>query len=194
MNDNSIDLQRRSLLMTAAGVAVGLTVLDASVLSASEPEPKKAEEDTPGKPGDFDFLSGSWKISHRQLKGKEWDEFKGEATCWSILGGVGSIEELRIPVRNFAGMGLRLLDVEKRIWSDYWVNARSGVLGAAGLTGTFKNGVGTFTAEDTDNGQPIIARGVWDRITPTSCRWHQAVSRDGGKTWDANWFMDWVRA
>ena len=107
--------------------------------------------------------------------------------------GIGSVEELRIPARNFSGMGLRLLDVEKRIWSDYWVNARSGVLGAAGLTGVFRKGVGNFTAEDVDNGQPITVRGVWDRITPTSCRWRQGVSRDGGKTWDDNWFMDWVR-
>ena len=36
-------------------------------------------------------------------------------------------------------------------------------------------------------------RGVWDRITPTSCRWHQSTSKDGGKTWDYNWYMDWTR-
>ncbi len=194
MTNDSTDLQRRSLLLSAAGVAAGLTVLDPLILSASEQTPTKAEEEAHGKPGDFDFLAGSWKISHRQRKGKEWDEFSGEATCWTILGGIGSVEELRIPARNFSGMGLRLLDVEKRIWSDYWVNARSGVLGAAGLTGVFIKGVGNFTAEDVDNGQPIVVRGVWDRITKTSCRWRQGVSRDGGKTWDDNWFMDWVRA
>ncbi|MBK8324850.1 MAG: hypothetical protein IPL06_19765 [Betaproteobacteria bacterium] len=89
----------------------------------------------PGKPGDFDFLNGNWKISHRQKPpgAKEWITFKGEATCWSILGGVGSIEELRIPERNFSGMGLRLLDVEKRLWNDFWVNAKSGVLTTPGL-------------------------------------------------------------
>jgi hypothetical protein len=29
------------------------------------------------------------------------------------------VEELRIPVRNFNGMGLRLLDVKKRVWVDH---------------------------------------------------------------------------
>jgi hypothetical protein len=198
MTNQSIDLQRRSLLLSAAGVAVGLTVLDPLTLAASEqaqakPKEEKVETETQGKAGDFDFLAGSWKISHRQRKGKEWDEFPGEATCWTILGGVGSVEELRIPARNFSGMGLRLLDLEKRIWSDYWVNARSGVLGAAGLTGVFKNGVGNFTVEDVEDGHPVTYCGVWDRITPTSCRWRQGVSRDGGKTWDYSWFMDWVR-
>jgi hypothetical protein len=40
-----------------------------------------------------------------------------------ILAGVGSVEELRIPARNFSGMGLRLLDLEKKVWADHWVNA-----------------------------------------------------------------------
>ena len=61
------------------------------------------------------------------------------------------------------------------------------------MPGTFENGVGTFLADDEDNGAPIKARGVWDRITPTSCRWFQGVSRDGGTTWTDTWFMDWTR-
>jgi hypothetical protein len=188
MSDNSTDLQRRALLVTAAALAAGCVALDGSTVLA-------APEEGVGKPGDFNFLAGSWKISHRQLKANgEWDEFSGEATCWTVLAGVGSIEELRIPARNFSGMGIRLLDVEKRVWSDFWVNARSGVLGCPGMEGVFKNGVGTFIADDVDDGHPIKARGVWDRITPTSCRWRQGVSRDGGKTWKENWFMDWVRA
>ncbi|MBP6748062.1 MAG: hypothetical protein KA144_00365 [Xanthomonadaceae bacterium] len=150
----------------------------------------------PGKPGDFDFLHGEWRIAHRQLKSAkdgEWIEYEGEATCWTILGGVGSVEELRIPARNFSGMGLRLLDLEKKLWSDFWVNGRSGVLAPPGLTGHFVEGVGVFIAEDSDNGKPILARGVWDRIAEGRCRWHQSVSRDAGKTWDYNWFMDWTR-
>lgn len=45
-----------------------------------------------------------------------------------ILGGVISVEERRIPARNFSGMGLRMLDVEPKLWADYWVNGKSGVL------------------------------------------------------------------
>jgi len=151
----------------------------------------------PGKRGDFDFLAGSWKISHRRLLTPgtdQWDEFVGEATCWSILAGAGSIEELRIPARDFSGAGIRLLDLNTNLWSDYWVNGRFGVLTTPGMTGSFENGVGTFSADDTDGATPIKVRGIWDRITPTSCRWHQTISRDGGETWQPNWFMDWVRA
>jgi len=186
------DPRRRTLLQTAIGLAVTASALESTpAIAAPTPAPP------PGKPGEFDFLSGSWKISHRKLKKEgtqDWDEFPGEATCWSILGGVASIEELRIPARKFSGMGLRLLDVEKHVWSDFWVNSQSGVITTPGLPGGFKDGVGIFEADDVDGEKPIKVRGVWDRITPTSCRWYQAISRDDGKTWVETWLMDWVRA
>lgn len=146
-----------------------------------------------GKPGDFDFLTGEWRIHNRFREGDKWIEFPGEATVVAILGGIASIEELRIPARNFSGMGLRLLDVDKKIWSDHWVNAKSGVVGVPGQLGVFENGVGTFLSEGEGDKGPELYRGVWDRITPKSCRWFQGVSRDGGKTWDDGWFMDWTR-
>ena len=183
------DQDRRTLLQAVAGLA--LAHVAAPVAATATPAKR-----TPGKPGDFDFLAGEWKINHRRWKAdtRQWDTFVGEATCWSILKGVGSIEELRIPSRDFAGMGLRLLDAETRLWNDFWVNARSGVLTTPGQTGSFENGVGTFGADDSDANDPIKVRGVWDRITPVSCRWHQVISRDAGKTWQDDWLMDWTRA
>lgn len=184
-------MKRRTVLKASAGLLLGGSLMNALAPAAV------AEVAPVGKAGDFDFLAGSWKIRHRRLKNaetKEWDEFDGEATCWTVLNGGGSIEELRIPARSFFGLGVRLLDVEKKVWQDFWVNARSGVLSPPGLSGVFQQGVGTFEADDVDGEQPIKVRGVWDRITDTSCRWHQAVSRDGGKSWEPSWFMDWKRA
>ena len=196
MTDNP---QRRTVLKSGvAGVLAGLAAAPLSALAAATPTAAKPEAKPvagTGKPGEFDFLAGEWRIHHRRLKSPGvWDEFEGEATCWTILGGVGSVEELRIPARNFSGMGLRLLDVENKVWSDFWVNVRSGVLTSPGTQGRFVDGDGIFGADDVDNGQPIKVRGVWDRITATSCRWYQAVSRDQGKTWEDNWLMDWKRA
>ncbi|MFM9958258.1 MAG: DUF1579 domain-containing protein [Phycisphaerales bacterium] len=205
---------RRTALKAGAGLIAG--VLAARLASAQSAPTQAAPANTespnpkapmptdtppapppPGKPGDFDFLAGEWRIKHRRLKtprGNDWEDFEGEATCWNILGGVGSVEELRIPARNFAGMGLRLLDVQKQLWSDFWVNAKSGVLTTPGQTGHFSDGVGTFTADDTDNeGKPIKVKGVWDNITGKSCRWWQAASWDGGATWEKNWVMEWTK-
>ena len=150
-----------------------------------------------GKPGDFDFLNGHWHIQHRRLKPgslDDWDAFEGQASCWSILNGCASVEELRIPARQFSGMGLRLLNREKQVWSDFWVNEQSGILLAPGVEGNFEHGQGVFTAHEMDGAQAIQVRGIWDNISANGCRWQQAVSRDGGASWQTNWLMDWVRA
>lgn len=160
-----------------------------------DPVPPLPATPTPGKPGDFDFLAGEWRIRHqwRASPEAEWLAFEGEATCWTILGGVCSVEELRIPARDFHGMGLRLFDVGKRQWIDHWVNAKSGLLGRDGQPGSFEDGVGIFIGDDVQDGKPIKAGGLWDRITPTSCRWRQVLSRDGGRSWLHTWVMEWRR-
>ena len=152
-------------------------------------------EPTTCKAGDFDFLSGNWKIHHRQLKSSDpeiWDVYESEATCWSILNGKASIEELRIPARNFSGMGLRTFNPEKQVWSDFWMNAKNGIL-TPGVEGFFQEGRGIFISEEIDAEKVIQVRGMWDNISATSCRWQQATSHDDGKSWQTNWLMDWVR-
>ena len=169
----------------------GSTARDASL----EPDavPPLPASPPPGRPGDFDFLTGEWRIRNRSLVNGEWLEYPGEATVYRILAGGGSVEELRIPARSFSGMGLRLLDVEKRVWSDHWVNARSGVLYTPGETGGFVDGVGMFSSTYEENGRVTISAGIWDAITPQSCRWRQVVSEDGGSNWRHTWIMRWSR-
>lgn len=189
---------RRALL--ARGATLGAVALLPACATTAQGEPMQFDPmpplpitPTPGRAGDFDFLTGEWRIRHRSIVNGAWLDYEGEATVHGILNGVGSVEELRIPARNFSGMGLRLLDVERRVWSDFWVNARSGVLTTPGQTGSFENGAGIFVTDDVDNGQLVKYAGVWDNITPTSCRWRQASSRDGGASWEQNWIMEWTR-
>jgi hypothetical protein len=144
---------------------------------------------------DFDFLAGEWAIGNRRLTSPNsdaWEEFDGEATVYSVLGGMASIEELRLTATSFIGMGVRAFRPETNEWADHWVSGRNGVVNEP-MLGTFVDGVGTFTAVEEEDGVTVTARSVWDQITPTSCRWHQATSRDGGDTWHVNWEMEWRR-
>jgi len=83
-----MDQQRRTILGAAAAGAAAILAGAGSTGGAQAAVGKP----TPGKPGDFNFLAGEWRIKHRRLPpgAKEWDQFEGEATCWNILGGVGS--------------------------------------------------------------------------------------------------------
>lgn len=72
-------IQRRELLQMAAGLAA-LGPLAARFARAAATQPAAT-----GKPGDFAFLTGSWKTRHRQLKADgTWDLFEGEATVLGL--------------------------------------------------------------------------------------------------------------
>lgn len=176
---------------TLFGATTTLLLAGAGKAQAHETAPARPVPQ--GSPGEFNFLHGEWRIAHRKRRDGVWDVFEGEATCWTILNGIGSVEELRIPARDFSGLGLRMLDVENHVWSDYWVNAKSGVVTAPGTTGGFINGEGVFISEYDDNGTTVLVRGLWDRITGLSHRWLQAYSRDAGVTWDDDWIMEWTK-
>ena len=183
---NIAPLDRR--LFLAGAIATMTTTIPATAVPAAE-----STAIPPGNPGDFAFLTGEWRIHNRFRENGLWIEFPGEATVVEVMGGVGSVEDLRIPTRNFYGMGLRLLDASTRIWSDHFVNKTSGAVSVPGQQGGFVDGVGTFTSEDGEGATRTIYRGIWDRITATSCRWYQSSSTDGGATWDDSWYMDWSR-
>ena len=55
------------------------------------------------------------------------------------------------------------------------------------------DGRGEFFADGTTDGKPTRERVIWSRITADSCRWEQALSLDGGATWETNWIMDFTR-
>jgi hypothetical protein len=177
------------------GLLIGLPALLLAACLHSQEGTSPMTDIPAGKLGDFDFLHGEWRIRHRRLPqgATEWDEFEGEASCWTVLGGIGSVEELRIPARDFSGMGLRLLDQSTLIWHDLWVNAKGGALAGPGTPGGFANGAGIFDSTETIGGKTMIYRGVWDEITATSCRWRQMASEDGGVSWAENWVMLWTR-
>lgn len=180
-------LQRRALLLQAAG---GL-----AASSSASSNPGARGSCPPGRPGEFDFLTGEWHIHNRRPKTEGgFDEFPGEATVTRLLDGAASIEELRIPAKGFAGLGLRCFDPKARLWRDIWMNAKDGIVEGPGMPGHFVDGAGIFEADDKEGETPIKVRGIWDQITPRSCRWRQGVSRDGGVTWEFNWWMDWTRA
>jgi hypothetical protein len=153
-------------------------------------------------PPDFDFLVGTWHVSHRQLKRRlagetEWISFDGSSTLHKILGGLGNIDEneVRKPAGTYIGVTLRLYDPAKRSWSIYWMDSRtpSGDIGIA-LVGSFENGIGTFFSDETFEGKPIKVRYIWNATNPDRPHWQQAFSPDAGKTWEVNWVCEFTRA
>jgi hypothetical protein len=187
-------LERRAVFTGAAGLAVA--TLGASIMGRSAIAGGVAPGIVTGKgPGDFDFLTGEWKIKLRNFdtsgpNGKK--ERDASATVHRILNGAGSVEELRNGDGSMWGMGVRVWHPEEKMWADHWTAAANGVVNPPQL-GRFIDGAGIFTLDDIDDGKPLKIKAIWDKITPTSCRWHQVTSRDDGKTWEYGYYMDWTR-
>jgi hypothetical protein len=150
---------------------------------------------------DFDFLVGHWKVHHRRLKERlannhEWIEFEGTSTTQKVMGGYALVDDnvLEFPPGAYRAAGLRSFDLKSGQWSIWWLDSRT-PLGPMDppVRGRFRNGTGTFLADETHNGIPIRVRFTWSGVTPTSCHWEQAFSTDGGATWETNWVMDFKR-
>jgi hypothetical protein len=148
---------------------------------------------------DFHFLYGRWTVAHQRLRQRgvglgrpEWDSFEGTSFCQGLLGGLSNVEEHDFPDRGHQGLALRTFDVERGLWSIYWVSSQSGVLEPP-VTGRFENGVGRFHGDDVDAGRPVKVAFLWDRITPGAARWSQSFSYDGGQSWEENWIMEFTR-
>jgi hypothetical protein len=149
---------------------------------------------------DWGFLVGRWSVRHRRLKERlagrtEWDEFDGTCVNWTTLGGKGNVDDnlLELPGGTYRAVAIRALDEKAGQWLIWWLDARYLTIGTP-MRGGFKDGIGTFLADETFNGRPIKVRFRWSEISPNSAKWEQAFSPDGGATWETNWFMDFSRA
>lgn len=157
---------------------------------------KTISQTTPaGRDGqhDFDFEVGTWKTQlsrlQRPLTGSTtWVKYEGTTVVRKVLGGRAVLVELVAdgPAGRFEGLALRLYDTQSRQWSLNFAGANSGMMSTPTI-GAFKNGRGEFYSHETYDGRTIFVRFVISDITPDSCRFEQAFSDDGGKTWEVNW-------
>ena len=90
------------------------------------------------------------------------------------------------PAGRFEGLSLRLYNPQSRQWSLNFASSSGGTLTQPTI-GEFKNGRGEFFDQETLDGRAIFVRFVISQITADSCRFEQAFSDDGGKTWEVNW-------
>jgi hypothetical protein len=142
---------------------------------------------------DFDFAIGTWKTHLRRLVrpltgSTTWVEHEGITVVRKIWDGRANLAELTFETENgpVHVLSLRLYNPEARQWSLHAANSRTGTLSVP-TVGEFRNGRGEFYDQEVFEGRTILVRNVWSEITEDSCRFEQAFSDDGGKTWEVNW-------
>jgi hypothetical protein len=117
-----------------------------------------------------------------------WVEYVGTSVVRKGWDGRANLVELDVkgPAGRIEGLSLRLYNPQSRQWSLNFANSNGGTM-TPPVTGEFRSGRGEFFGQETLNGRAIYVRFVISDVTPTSCRFEQAFSEDGGKTWEVNW-------
>ncbi|PZS18334.1 MAG: hypothetical protein DLM57_06545 [Pseudonocardiales bacterium] len=149
---------------------------------------------------DFDFIFGDWVIRNRKLHDvsdpdcTEWIAFDTTSHAEPILGGLANIERIvcgsHSPGGAWEGFTLRQFDPGQRRWRIWWASTKNPGRLDPPLSGRFHDGIGEFTGADTLAGRPIKVRFHWTIAASGKPRWTQAFSYDDGRTWQANWSMD----
>lgn len=141
---------------------------------------------------DFDWDIGRWKVHMRRLLhplagSTTWVEYQGTDVVRKVWDGRANLGEVELdgPSGHLEYLTLRLYNPRKHEWSMNISSSVSGILSPPAVGG-FEGGRGRFFDQEDYNGQSILVRFEVSVLTPTTCRFEQAFSNDGGKTWELN--------
>jgi len=186
-------LKRISTCVLAAILVVIVQPLHGFAQQNSEASKNSLQQTKWDGQHDFDFEIGTWKRHLRRLVhpltgSTTWVEYEGTSVVRKVWNGRANLVELVAdgPGGHFEGLNLRLYNPESHQWSLNFAGSSGGALSQPTI-GEFKNGRGEFFDQETLNGRAILVRFVMSDTTPDSCRFEQAFSEDGGKTWEVNW-------
>src|SRR5258708_6238802 len=183
------------LCLMVCGLVVGCEAERGIAQKSAEGGKSSTHPATAGRDGqhDFDFEIGIWKSRLRRLVrpltgSTTWVEMDGTSVVRKVWNGRANLLELEVDGGggHLEGLSLRLYNPESHQWSLNFANSGDGALSQPTIGG-FKDGRGEFFDQETLNGRAIFVRFVISDITPNSCRFEQAFSKDGGKTWEVNW-------
>jgi len=139
---------------------------------------------------DFDFSDGAWKTHivrrlHPLSGSSETVELNGTVRARKVWGGRAFLEEINVdgPNGKWQGASLFLYNPQAGQWSQNFFNSAHAEFDTS-LVGSMRDGrIELFSHERLD-GRAILVRGVWSEFTPTSHRYTESYSTDGGVTWE----------
>lgn len=184
-------MSRQSLV--ALVLLLGVASLAAAERVAAPPERVlSAFSEDPARR--FDFWIGDWDVNLRMLQDDLTfkDSVAARARIYRILGGKAILELW--DSQPIKGYSLRYYDPTAGKWALWLAWPGQNQSGVSGLEGGFRHGRGEFESSYVKpDGERITQRYSFNDITPSSLRWDDRYSNDGGKNWVDSWIMEWSR-
>ncbi len=170
---------------------VSCTVLIATAQAQTPPKSASVERDGIH---DFDWDIGTWKTHQKRLLhplsgSTTWVEYSGTDVVRKIWDGVNEgVIDANGPAGRLEIYTVRVYNPDAHQWSIYFLPRAAGAMSLP-VVGEFKNGRGDFYDQEAYNGRTILVRFSVSDITADSCRFEQAFSADGGKSWEPNFIV-----
>jgi hypothetical protein len=172
-------------------VVLALALASADAVSQQPPAvPVRAVHDGQH---DFDFEAGTWRthisrLLHPLTGSNTWAQYDGTSVVHKIWNGRANLLELEVtgPAGHIEALSLRVYNPTAHQWSLNFSNSAVGTLGVP-TVGEFHDGRGEFYDQETIGDRVVWVRFLITDITPDSCRFEQAFSVDGGRSWEVNW-------
>lgn len=157
---------------------IGLLLIVPAVVLSQPSSPS-----IPPETSQFDFWVGDWDASWQEGQhavnhiSKRWDR---------VL-----VEEFNgAPASPLEGHSVSVYMPGEKLWKQTWVDNQGAYLD---FTGGFADGKMTLSRSFQKDGKTIRQRMVWYDITPDAFKWNWERSLDDGKTWEAQWKINYTR-
>lgn len=147
---------------------------------------------------DFDWDIGAWKTHQRRLVhplsgSNTWVDYHGTDIVRKLWNGANTgMIEADGPAGHLEIFTVRLYNPDSHQWGITFTNPAAGTMGAP-VTGEFKDGRAEFYDQEPYKGREILVRFAISDVSANHCRFEQAFSDDGGKTWETNFIVTETR-
>ncbi len=142
----------------------------------------------------FDFWIGEWDVLLRERNADgEWGKLvSARDSIYSILDGKAILELWDSD--SIKGYSLRYYDPALQKWV-LWLNwPGKNRSNNSSLQGVFRHGRGDFASQyKLPNGDQMMQVYSFNDVSQNALRWDDRYSKDGGKTWNFNWIMEFSR-
>lgn len=173
------------ILGAPAGQAAERATQDSKPASPQGAQPRDGQHD-------FDWDIGRWQVHLRRLLhpltgSTTWVEYQGTDVVRKVWGGRANLGEVELDgaAGHLEYLTLRLYNPQTHQWSMNISSSAAGVLSPPAI-GSFADGHGEFYDQEDYDGRSILVRFQVAVLSPSSCRFEQAFSVDGGATWEVN--------
>lgn len=181
----------------APRAALAAVVALAFLVAPAAGQVKRAEWCPEPEARQFDFWLGEWDVQNRNSRpGADRWAATGRATnrVYTVVGGCAVVEHWRgwawPGAGHIVGFSVRAWDPAAGQWELVLLWPMGPPQRFGNPEGRFEDGRGDFYSRfTTPQGDSGISRLSFWKIEPGSFQWNNAMSLDGGTTWDSTWIM-----